>query len=186
MRKIVVFPNPVLRKQAREIGRVDGELKKEVADLKRLLKESENGAALAAPQIGVSKRFFGRKDKKEMKVVLNPKIVRSFGKKEYPMIDKKDGSKEGFLEGCLSFPGYYGRVKRWLKIEAVWWEIVRGKLTEKSKVLEGFEAIVFQHERDHLDGVLFVDHIKKDKGKFFKWEGERMVKWKAGNIINQE
>lgn len=186
MRKIVIFPSLVLRKQAKEVDRVDERLRREVADLRRLLEKSENGAALAAPQIGVSKRFFGRKDEDGVRVVVNPEIRKTFGRKEYPMMDKDDGSKEGFLEGCLSFPGYYGRVKRWLKIEAGWQEIVRGRLVERGEVLKAFEAIVFQHERDHLNGVLFVDHIKEDKGKFFKREGGKLVKGRVREVLRWE
>lgn len=165
---------------------MDEKLKREMRELEELLKENQNGAALAAPQIGVSRRFFARRDKGQMQVLINPEIMKTFGRKEYPMIDKDDGSKEGFLEGCLSFPGYYGRMKRWLRIEVGWQELLRGRLVKKSGILGGFEAIVFQHERDHLDGILFVDHIKKDKGKFFKWEGGKMVKEKVREVLVEE
>ena len=92
----------------------------------------------------------------------------------------------GFLEGCLSFPGFFGRVKRWLSIRAIWQEVKGDKLVKKEESLSGFEAVVWQHERDHLDGVMFVDRVKKDKGKFFKWENGQMIKTKVANLLKQE
>ena len=75
----------------------------------------------------------------------------------------------------MSFPNLFGTVKRWIKIRAAWKELEDGKLVAYEKDIAGFEAVVFQHEYDHLDGILFVDHIKNDGGKLFQQEGEKMV-----------
>lgn len=164
---------------------VDRGLLAEIADLKRLLGSNENGAGLAATQIGVARRFFGLKnrDNQEVRIFINPKVEKTYGERVYPWIVKEGGKKEQFLEGCLSFPDYYGTIRRYLKIDASWQEIDGEKLVSKSGTLGGLEAIVFQHEADHLDGVLFVDHIRRDRGKFYKWVGEEKIEWKVEEVI---
>ena len=150
---------------------------KEIEELKKILVKSENGAGLAATQIGSVGRFFGLKNlnKKKTEIFINPKIVKTWGEKVYPKIIKDKNKTEDFLEGCLSFPNYYGTVRRYLKIEVEWMELrtpPMPRLRRASKILEGFEAIVWQHEADHLDGILFIDHIKRNGGKLYWWEGE--------------
>lgn len=179
MRKIVIYPNDVLRTRTEEIREVDNKLIKEIDEIKKTLEKCENGAGLAASQIGLAKRFFAEKDFKNKgatTVFLNPKIDRFYGEKSYSKITGENGREEDFLEGCLSFPDLYGTVKRYLKIDASWQELENSKLVDKKGQFVGFEAIVFQHELDHLDGILFVDHIKKEGGKFYRWNGKEMVK----------
>ncbi len=183
MRKIILYPNEVLRKKVSDVTEIDKTTAKEIEELKKLLAEGENAAGLAAPQIGVSKNFFGMKVDGEVKVYFNPKLIKTWGERVYPKIMKSPASvrdsgeaMEDFLEGCLSFPDYFGTVKRWLKIEVEWQELVGKKFITKRKELEVFEAIVWQHESDHLLGKLFVDYIKKEGGKFYKWNGKEMVK----------
>ena len=175
----MLYPAEILKKSTKEIEKMDKKTWLEIKDLKKILKSGENAAGLAAPQIGLNKRFFGSKElgKGEVKVYINPKILKSYGEKEYPKIVGENGKEEDFLEGCLSFPGYFGTVKRFLKIEVSWQELERGKLVEKNRELGGFEAIVWQHESDHLDGVVFIDNIKRDGGKFYKEINGRMEKW---------
>jgi len=177
MRKIVIYPAEILRQKTEEIKNVDKKLLLEIEDLKKILQDGDNAAGLAAPQIGVNKRFFGSKElgKKEVLVVINPKIEKVYGEKVYPKLVDENNKEEDFLEGCLSFPGFFGTVKRFLKIDASWDEIEKGRLIRKNKSLTGFEAIVWQHESDHLEGIVFIDHIKDDKGKFFKDIGGKMV-----------
>jgi len=184
MKKILVYPNKILRKKTNIVEKVDTNLIKEIEILKKQLIAAENGAGLAAPQIGISKRFFGIKDEnKKIKVIVNPKIKLTFGEKTFPVMVDEKGNSEDFLEGCLSFPNYWGTVKRWLKIKVEWQELIDKKLVSKSEKLDGFRAIVWQHESDHLDGIVFVDHIKEDKGKFFKSVEGKMVKWNINMII---
>lgn len=186
MNKILTYPNKILRKKAEKIETVDEILEKDVKNLVEGLKLAENGAGLAAPQIGISRSFFGLKDEnKEVRVILNPMINKTWGEKVYPkMIDDKE-KQEDFLEGCLSFPGFWGTVKRWLKIEVEWQELIDKKLVSKSETLEGFRAIVWQHESDHLEGILFVDHVKKDGGKFYKNIKGEMVKWSVNDVLKK-
>lgn len=187
MRKIVIYPSEILRKRAEEVVVVDKKLLKETADMKDILKNGENAAGLAANQIGILKRFFGLKDNtsKLVSIFINPKIEKTYGEKVNPLIvkDSKEEETEDFLEGCLSFPGLYGTVKRYLKIDVSWQEIKDNKLVDQEKTMIGFEAIVFQHELDHLDGILFVDRIKEEKGKFYKTVKNEMVKCKVEEAI---
>ncbi|MBU3935602.1 peptide deformylase [Patescibacteria group bacterium] len=184
MRKIVEYPQKILRKKAKVIKKADKIFLEEANQLKEILEKSENGAGLAGPQIGVSKRMFAIKNEDKVRVFLNPLIKKKIGKRVYPIIEKEDERKEYFLEGCLSFPNFFGRVKRWLEIEVEWQEVRGGALIKKNIVLKSFEAIVWQHERDHLDGILFIDHIRKDGGKFFKMEAGVMKKWKLKKGFN--
>ena len=191
MRKIVIYPAEILRRKTEEIKEVDKKLLLEIKDLQKVLKNQENGAGLAAPQIGISKRFFGSKEmgnKESVVVFINPKIVKSYGEKVYPKLVDEKGKEEDFLEGCLSFPSFFGTVKRFLKIEVSWQEVVGAygntpvHLIKKNKVLNGFEAIVWQHEADHLDGIVFIDHIKEEGGKFYKEVAGKMEKTEISNF----
>lgn len=185
MPKIVLYPNDVLRKTAKTVEKIDEKLLEEVMNLAKVLEKSGDGAGLAAPQIGVSKRFlaiFNRRDKKT-RVYVNPKIVKAFGTKDFVKMVIDEERDEDFLEGCLSFPQLFGTVKRYLTIELVWQEIIEGKLIKKKEKFEGFEAVVLQHEIDHLDGVLFIDHVRQDKGKFYKMIEGKLVKWKVDDTF---
>lgn len=189
MKDIVVYPNKVLRLKTKEIKKVDSGLLTDINSLTKVLEKSENGAGLAAPQVGMRRRIFARKELKSGKVMvfINPKIKKVYGVKDYVNIISKEVSGEekqdNFLEGCLSFPGYFGMVKRHMKIEAWWQEIEKGELVEKGGLLSGFEAVVFQHELDHLDGVLFVDHVKADGGKFYKEVGGKLIEWDVNELV---
>jgi peptide deformylase len=190
MRKIVIYPAKILRQKTEEIKEVDEKLLEEIEDLKKILQNGDNAAGLAAPQIGLNKRFFGSKElgKGNVLVFINPRIEKVYGELVYPKLITKPADakavagEEDFLEGCLSFPGFFGTVKRFLKIEVSWQEIEKGKLVIKNKILDGFEAIVWQHESDHLDGIVLIDHIKRDGGKFFKDIGGKMEKVKMPNF----
>lgn len=161
---------------SKEIRQIDDNFLSQVEILKEELAKGENAAGLAAPQIGISKRFFGiKKSDKKIEIFINPKIVKTFGNRVYPKIIDKDNKEDDFLEGCLSVPDYFGTVKRYLQIEIEWKELKGEKLVSKRKKLSGFEAIVWQHESDHLEGKLFIDYIKKEGGKFYRWDGKEMV-----------
>ena len=190
MSKILIYPNKILREKVAVVDKIDEKLLEQMEKLRKKLEIGENAAGLAAPQIGVSKRFFGIKEMavgashaSPVQIFINPRIVKVFGERVYPKLVADDGKNQDFLEGCLSFPDFFGTVKRYLKIEVEWEELKGEKLVSKTKELTGFEAIVWQHESDHLEGILFVDYIKNEGGKFFKWDGEKMVKWEIEKII---
>jgi peptide deformylase len=146
VRQIVLLGAPgdsVLRQKAKKIHRVDDSIRKLVADLVDTVHEA-HGVGLAAPQIGVPLRAIVTLVEDKLNVVLNPEIVKESA-------EEIEGE-----EGCLSIPRWYGPVMR---KEAV---TVRG-LSQTGKPIkiksEGWEARAFQHEIDHLDGVLFTDRV---------------------------
>jgi peptide deformylase len=187
MKKLVLYPNRILREVTPEITAVDEKLLKDINDLREvLLSKRGRAAGLAAPQIGLNRRFFGdiSQGKKDLNLYINPKILATYGDKTRPIMTFDDGTKEPFMEGCLSFPDLFGIVKRYLKIEVSWDEVGKNlKLKTQTSKLEGIEAIVFQHELDHLDGILFVDHILEEKGDLFKFDGKRQMKWAVEKVI---
>ncbi len=193
MRRIVTFPDPILRKESKAIkvwGKKEVELS---ADLKKELAESKIGIGLSAPQLGENQMvFIAQKDlffpcsdeacehehKSEYVVFINPQIKKGFGEKGFPLMVGHGEETEEFMEGCLSFPDLYGPVKRFLKIKVGYQEPdEKGKLVEREGVFEGLGAIVFQHELDHLNGILFVDHLKEEERGLFKLdEGGKRTK----------
>jgi peptide deformylase len=184
MSKILVYPNKILRQKAVDVSKIDDQFLKDVEKLKNILAKGENAAGLAAPQLGISKNFFGIKlSDKKVNIFINPKIKKVWGERVYPKLVGENDKEEDFLEGCLSFPEFFGTVKRYLKIEVEWVEIKGKKLVSKTKELTAFEAIVWQHESDHLEGILFVDYIKNEGGKFYKWNGKEMIKWDVDKVI---
>ena len=189
MRKIVTYPNKILRVKTSEINVVDEKLKKEIDDLVLVLsKEKGHAAGLAAVQIGLNRRFFGLLlgEQKKLQLFINPRIEQTFGDRVKPMMIFDDGKQEEFLEGCLSFPDLFGVVKRYLKIKASWDEIKGDKFVRKEAVFEGIEAIAFQHEGEHLDGILFVDYIKKEGGDLYKFVKDKKIKWSVDKVIEGE
>jgi peptide deformylase len=147
---IRVFGDPVLKQRASEITDIDGTLARLANDMIATMYEAP-GVGLAAPQVGVQKRLFvyDTQDGEGPKVVLNPTISESRG-------------EWTFEEGCLSVPGLA-------------WEIVRPKEVHLTGVdLDGndisveadeYLARVFQHELDHLDGVLLLERLDADQRK---------------------
>jgi peptide deformylase len=186
MKGVVMFPDKVLRKKIEPVKKIDKKTLREIEELKKILQESENGAGLAAPQIGVNKSFFGIKEKGGVRMLINPKLIAVYGEKVYPKMVDNEGKESDFLEGCLSFPDLFGTVKRYLKIEAEWEEVKNSKLESRNKTMVGFEAILWQHEYDHLLGILFVDHIKEDGGKLYLWKGEEKKKISIDEVLKKE
>ncbi len=147
VRPIVIYGDPVLRENAKPVEEIDQEVKDLVADMIATLQDA-NGLGLAAPQVGVSKRIFitdlsSLELTESMRVFINPEIVESSG--------------EVILEeGCLSFPGLYQKVSRpeQVKIKAL---DVEGHEFELE--VSGMLARAILHEFDHLEGVLFIDHL---------------------------
>ncbi|MBK22470.1 MAG: peptide deformylase [Halobacteriovorax sp.] len=161
VKKVIRMGHPVLRQTAapltdEEIG--SPETKELVQDLLDTM-AAEDGIGIAAPQIGISKQValvgvpedserYPDAEETPLYVVINPKIKFL------------DETPQGFWEGCLSVPGLRGYVERPRKIQ-VDFKNLEGE--EQTLVLEDFDATVFQHELDHLFGVLYVDRIKDSK-----------------------
>src|SRR5215471_16762245 len=143
VREILNFDHPVLRQKAKKVTRVDASIVRLLDDLAETMYAAP-GAGLAANQIGVPLRVCVVKgDDNQHYGMINPVVV------------KGEGSQIGY-EGCLSFPGWMGEVERYETV------VVKG-LNRKGKEVRikssGFTARAFQHEIDHLDGVLFTDRL---------------------------
>jgi peptide deformylase len=147
--KVLNYGDPVLRKEAEKVLKVSAKIQKLVADMFDTM-YAYNGVGLAAPQVGELKRIFVldcSTDENPMPqmVFINPVIV----KKESAIISR---------EGCLSFPGVYTDVKRYESITVRYMDM-KGK-TQTMTVQDGtLLCRAIQHELDHLNGVLFVDHV---------------------------
>lgn len=157
---ILLFPNPVLRERSKEIREVNSELINFTEELKTAMCINKGCVGLAAPQAGVLKRMVvvdvsGHKRAGEnhgLLVMLNPEIIHSEGVSMN-------------REGCLSVPDFTGNVERAESVKVRYMDM-NGE--EKVFMTCGFEAIVVQHEMDHLDGILFIDRIKNAKRDLFK------------------
>jgi len=151
VRGIVFADDPILRKKSKKVRHFGEDLQALINDMVETM-HAANGAGLAAPQIGVLERVIvvqlpeDEEDPQggQLFALCNPQIVRANGE------EKGD-------EGCLCLPGYVGEVKRATSV------IVKAQDRRGKKVrikAEGFLARVFQHEADHLDGILYIDRVE--------------------------
>ena len=159
IRNIVSLPEPVLRRKARPVTEFGGELQSLIDDMVETMREAP-GVGLAAPQVNVSERLivveYGEEEEdengeiiehpKKLYVMVNPEIV------------KTSEETEVGIEGCLSIPGIVGEVERFSSIQ------IKG-LNRRGRPVklkaEGWLARIFQHEIDHLNGVLFPDRANR-------------------------
>lgn len=142
IRLIVKDPDPVLREHAVKVTKFNANLHKLLKDMAETMYDAE-GVGLAAPQIGILKRVIvvDVGDESGLIEMVNPEMI------------ERDGEQLG-PEGCLSIPGLNGDVRRWQRIK------VQGQDRHGQTFIveaEGFLARAFQHEIDHLNGVLFTD-----------------------------
>ncbi|ANQ53679.1 MULTISPECIES: peptide deformylase [Thermosipho] len=140
--KIRLYGDPILRKKAKKVE--DFEYLQSIKDDMLKTMYIEDGVGLAAPQVGISLRFFVMDDGNGPLFVVNPEILEHSTEKEIGE------------EGCLSLPGIFADVERykWVKLK---FQDEYGKV--QTKLFEGYSARIVQHERDHLDGILFIDHL---------------------------
>ncbi|WP_243089313.1 peptide deformylase [Thermus neutrinimicus] len=162
---IRLYGDPVLRKKARPVQDFAG-LKKLAEDMLETMFEAR-GVGLAAPQIGLSQRLFVAveyADEPEGEERPLRDLVRRIYVVANPVITHREGEVEG-MEGCLSLPGLYSEeVPRAERIR-VEYQDEEGR--PRALELEGYMARVFQHEMDHLDGILFFERLPKAKREAF-------------------
>lgn len=162
--KIVKVPHPSLRTKADPVKRVDAKLVQLIQDLQETLdkKQKPAGVGLAAPQVNKPKRLFATK----LPPLNNPEASDKLTVHINPIIlDHPDtmvfgpNPKEPTLEGCLSIPKLYGPVPRWEWVKVEYQVLTSNHQLETiTETLEWFHARVFQHELDHLNGLLFTDY----------------------------
>jgi len=165
--KIITTPNPKLREKSEKVSTINDEVLDVIAKMRQLSLEWEKehpyelSAAMAAPQMGVLKRIIIVRDDMEDKkkatftALINPVVIRAEGK------IKRD------FEGCLSVPAIYGMVPRATKVR------IKAKLEDGTEVrIKATDELArtLLHEIDHLDGVLFIDHIRDDSDAFYKMD----------------
>lgn len=154
MRKIRKYGENILRKRAEEVKDIDDKVRKLIKSMKETL-ISVKGLGLAANQVGILKRIFIAYDKEKgnLITVINPEIV---DKNQEEIID---------LEGCLSFPEIYFSINRNKKVT------VKG-INEDGKdiIIEGKDLLArcFQHEIDHLNGILIIDYASEQEKKYYE------------------
>lgn len=165
IQKILTIPNneKQLRQRSKEVTAFDKALVNLVDDLGQTLQAQTDppGLGLSAPQIGVFKRVFVARIRNKIKGFVNPKITK-FSKKEI-----------SFLEGCFSVPQLYGHVVRPAEIDLEAQDKHGKKSTNHYK---GLPARIVQHEIDHLEGILFIDHVHDQNGKVFKVKKDKKGK----------
>ncbi len=163
IQKIYQYPEPVLRKQTQTITTFDDDLATLVKDMAETMYKAP-GIGLAAPQIG-----------KSIKLIVVDVSEDKEGEKKYiPMINPEIVSHEGSQvdeEGCLSVPELTANVTRHLKITVTYHDL-QGQPHEIST--ENRFAVVLQHEIDHLNGILFIDHLSPLKRSLYK---KKVKKW---------
>jgi peptide deformylase len=147
---IITVPNPLLKAKSLTLEKkvIKSKEIKALRDDMALTMIKKDGVGLAAPQIGKNIRLAVINSKDGYLFLFNPKII------------KKSWSKEWGEEGCLSVPGVFGMVKRHKKITCIY---LNEDAREMKIEVSGFMARVFQHEIDHLDGILFTEKAKKIK-----------------------
>ena len=161
---LITLPNPHLRERSKKVGFVGDDIKDLISKMESATldwessREHEVGVALAAVQIDqlyrvvVVRNNFDDKSDKGFKVLINPEIT------------KYEGELLDDYEGCLSVRNVYGKVPRYSRVRMKALDI-HGK--EFRVTAEGFLARVLQHEIDHTNGIVFIDHIKDKKDAFF-------------------
>ena len=151
--EIRIAPDPILRKKARPVKRVDDAIRKLARDMIETM-QGAHGVGLAANQVGVLKRVVTiQMPEEEPRIFVNPEITKRMGERE-------------IQEGCLSVPGYYGLINRSVSIKARALDEWGSKFRLSAEELL---AQAIEHEVDHLNGILFLDHLESH---------EKL--WKAG------
>ena len=146
--QLITLGSELLRQKAERIGKIDEEIVNLAAKMMEMLKV-EKGVGLAGPQIGIMKRIFVvHVEGDEERVFINPSILETSHK------------TVKIEEGCLSIPGVYKNVVRPESIKIQAWNIKGRPFTLEAS---GIIARVIMHEYDHLEGVLFIDHLPEDK-----------------------
>lgn len=167
---IVAYGDPVLKKEAKEIA-LKEDIKELISDMFDTMYQAK-GVGLAAPQIGKSIRIF---------IVDGTPLLEDEGitfKKVFinPTIKEEFGDDWAYEEGCLSIPGITENVTR---AEGITLHYYDEDWNEHEEEFEGIQARIIQHEYDHIDGILFTDHLGALKRKMIK---KKLVNISKGNI----
>jgi len=143
--QIRTLPDPVLRQKARKVGSIDGSVQKLIDDMIETMRAVQ-GVGLAAPQVGVPLRIAViEMPGEEVIALINPEVVKRQGERVVE-------------EGCLSVPGYRGEIKRSMTVKVKALDRQGKQIRIKG---EGLLAEALEHEIDHLNGTVYVDHVEE-------------------------
>lgn len=143
LRNIRVLGDDILRKKCKTVDKIDSRVITLLKDMEDTLHNTENGAAIAAPQVGILKRAVVIDMGQGVINLINPKIIEEEGRQEV-------------VEGCLSIPGKWGKLARPAKVKV---KALDKEGKEFIIIGQGDMAKCLCHEIDHLDGVLFIDKV---------------------------
>lgn len=164
MKPIVLVPNAVLTSPSQTVTRFDAKLESLIRQMRETLKATRNpkGVGLAAPQIGESVRVFVVRPKESdpIRVFINPEIVSASP-------DQTEGvpERDNKLEGCLSIPKIWGKVRR---ANTLTLRFRDEKGVPHEETFKGFTATIIQHETDHVNGVLFTQRVLEQNEKLYQ------------------
>jgi peptide deformylase len=152
--QIRTLPDPVLRQKAKKVTKIDNSIQKLIDDMIDTLHADPNRAGLAAPQVGVLLRIAVIEvPEHELITLINPEII------------KKEGERI-VQEGCLSIPGYFGEIKRAVTVKVK----AQNRYGKEFRLkTQGLLAQALEQETEHLDGILYIDHLENPE-KLFKIE----------------
>jgi len=179
MLKIVQAPNPILFQKTKELKKLDKKIKKLIEEMKQTLLAQNDppGVGLAANQVGFDLSLFIMKPTKKSKisVFINPKILQTEEEKEKRRNKKKEKAIK--LEGCLSVPKIWGNVQRAKRV-LLEYQTDDESFEKKRDWFSGFEALIIQHEVDHLNGILFTQRALA--------QNQPLYEEKKGNLVKIE
>lgn len=169
VRKILSYPDPELKKKSLSVTVINDKIRELVKDMAETMYDAP-GVGLAAPQIGVHQRIIvidvaGKDEAPDLIVAINPVIIHADG----------EVYEE---EGCLSVPKYAANVRRHARVVV---KALNLDGEEVSRKADGLLSIAFQHEIDHLDGILFIDHISPLKRDIFRKKYRRNLPDQEGS-----
>lgn len=164
---ILTTPDKFLRLKAKPVAKYDKKLEKQISEMITTLKSAKDpeGVGLAATQVGLDRRLFIVTFKGVPEIFINPEILES---SEAMLSDIHTKKKDRWLEGCLSIVGIWGFVDRPYSVKVKYLTPQEGTLVERTREFVDAESAYVQHENDHLNGILFTDHILKQGGQIFK------------------
>jgi len=180
IRKILPTTDHRLRIKSKEVIKIDKKVLKLVQDMWDTLaiQKDPEGIGLAAPQVGKNLRVFVASYKNFKRIVINPLIISKspVTKHQSPV------TKHEIMEGCLSLPNYYGPLKRSQKVKVRYQTLSTDhqSLINKIEDFVDFNAQIILHEIDHLEGILFIDHLLKEKKSLYKVKGDS---WEEVELI---
>lgn len=168
--QVALLGNPILRKKAKKVNRLDNQAEQKLIDNMIFTMMDVEGLGIAAPQVYQSKRLFivgsHPNSRYPNAPIMKPKAFIN------PEITKFSKENEDDWEGCLSIPGVRGLVSRPVKIKT---KFKNRKGETKTQEFKGMIARIFQHELDHLNGVVFLDKVKSTKHIMLEKEWRKRI-----------